>query len=98
MLKWEKLSEYSSDEMSVSRKFLILLVIGFLMVLVGVSILVVATIFSGGDLGFGVFILIGPVPIVLGAGSQGAWMVFFGIVITALSVIMFLLLRRKAKP
>ena len=96
-MKCESLPGQSVDEASTSRKFLVLTIIGFLMFFVGVSILVVATVLSDGNLGVGGFILIGPIPIVFGAGPQAAWMILFATVITILSVITFLALRRKTR-
>ncbi len=96
-MKYESLPGHSGDEAGTSRRFLVLIIVGFLMFFVGVSILVVAAALSDGNLSVGGFILIGPIPIVFGVGPQASWMILFGTIIAILSVITFLALRRKTR-
>jgi uncharacterized membrane protein len=84
-----------NDESIMPRKVLMLFVVGFFLTFVGIVILTVATILYGeGSASFGALVFIGPIPIVVGAGSEAAWMVLFAIILAVLSVIMFLMMRR----
>jgi uncharacterized membrane protein len=75
--------------------FLALFIVGFFMTLIGIIILIVATMLYGEDsANFVALIFIGPIPIVVGAGPQAGWMVLFAIVLAVLSIITFLIMRR----
>jgi uncharacterized membrane protein len=66
------------------------------MMFVGLMLVAIAAIVSqGGSTSFGGIILIGPVPIVFGAGPGAQWLILFAIILAVLSVIMFLILRRR---
>jgi uncharacterized membrane protein len=87
----------ANDEPAMPKKILGLLMLGFLMAFVGIMILMVATAFYGqGSASFGVVVFIGPIPIVVGAGPQATWIVLFAIILAALSVIMYLMMRKGA--
>lgn len=80
------------------QKLLILLIIGFVIIFAGVTILFATAIFyGGGSVNFGAVIFIGPFPIVVGAGPEAMWMILFAIVLTVLSVVMFLIMRKEMK-
>jgi uncharacterized membrane protein len=84
-----------NDENAVPQKILMLFIAGFFIAFVGIIILMVATLFyGGGSANFGALIFIGPIPIVVGAGPQAAWMVLFALILAVLSIIMFLIMRR----
>jgi len=87
----------ASEQSSVFQKFFLLFIIGFFTILIGIIILMVATVLSDGSANFGAFIFIGPFPIVVGAGPEAPWMILFAIILTILSTIMFLVLRRERK-
>ena len=87
----------ASEQSSVFQKFFLLFIIGFFTIFVGIIILMVATVLSDGSANFGVFIFIGPFPIVVGAGPEAPWMILFAIILAVLSIIMFLVLRRERK-
>lgn len=72
-----------------------LYMLGFFIVLLGIVILIVATLISGGSASYGGVIFIGPIPIVFGAGPQATWLILFAIVLAALSVVVFLLTRKR---
>jgi uncharacterized membrane protein len=85
----------ANDEGAVSRKILMLFVAGFFMTFVGIIVLIVATLFyGGGSANFGALIFIGPIPIVVGAGPEAAWMVSFSVILAVLSIIMLLIMRK----
>jgi uncharacterized membrane protein len=70
--------------------------IGFLIVLSGIIVFVAAAILSGGgSADFGIVIFIGPIPIVLGAGPQATLLILFSIMLAALSITIFLLMRKR---
>ena len=97
MVIHEKLSKCMSGQSSVFQKFFLLFIIGFFTIFVGIIILMVATVLSDGSANFGVFIFIGPFPIVVGAGPEAPWMILFAIILAVLSITMFLVLRRERK-
>ncbi|MEM2118193.1 MAG: DUF131 domain-containing protein [Candidatus Bathyarchaeia archaeon] len=86
------------NESTDNHKFLLMLVAGFFIIFLGVIILLIATIFHGaGAVNFGTIIFIGPFPIVIGAGPEAIWMILVAIVIAALSIITFWIMRREMK-
>jgi uncharacterized membrane protein len=98
MTQGEKVSGSAGERLRVPQKLWILLLLGFLIVLVGFVLLIVAAALSSeGSINFGGFILIGPIPIVFGAGPEAPWLVLFAIILTVLNVIMFLIMRREIR-
>ncbi len=97
MVTCEKIAKYANNESSGFQRFLILFIIGFLIILAGIIILMVAAVLSDGSVNFGALIFIGPFPIVVGAGPEATWMVLFAIILAVLGIIMFLILRREMK-
>jgi uncharacterized membrane protein len=95
MVICEGIAKRANIERDRPQNFLILFIIGFFIIFMGVMILVVAALLSGGSLNFGVLIFIGPFPIVVGAGPEATWMVLFAIILAVLSIITFLILHRK---
>lgn len=86
------------DEQSKPQKFLILFIIGFFMIILGITILIIATATYGeGSANFGGVIFIWFIPIVFGAGPEPKWMVLFAIILAVLSIITFLILRGEIK-
>lgn len=86
----------TNDGQNGSKKFFVLFILGFFIVLVGIIILIAAAmLYSDGSVNFGGFILIGPFPIVIGAGQQAPLMAVFAIILGVISIIMFLVLRRR---
>jgi len=78
------------------RKLLTLLILGFSITILGLVLVAVAAALSqSGQASFGGVIFIGPFPIVFGAGPGAQWLILFAIILTVLSVIMFLAFRRK---
>jgi uncharacterized membrane protein len=83
------------ENASLPRWALMLFLAGFVLVLIGVAVIVAASLLSGGSASGGVVIFIGPFPIVFGAGPGATWLVLIGIILTALSIILFVVVRRK---
>jgi len=91
-------SQATEEGITVSNRFFLFLILGFVFVLVGVTvILVTAVLYGGGSANFGGVIFVGPFPIVIGAGPDAMLMVLFGIVLAVLSVIMFLVMSRRIR-
>jgi uncharacterized membrane protein len=85
----------ANGENAMPQKILILFIVGFFIIFIGIIILMVATtLYSQGSANFGAVIFIGPIPIVVGAGPHATWMVLFAIILAALSIVMFLAMRR----
>ena len=89
----------NADEegITVSNKFFLFLILGFVLVFVGIIVILVAAVLYGGGANFGAVIFIGPFPIVIGAGPETALMVLFGIILAVLSVIVFLVMSRRIR-
>jgi uncharacterized membrane protein len=82
---------------AVSRGFFLLLILGFILVFVGITIVLVASMLLGGSASFGAVIFIGPFPIVIGAGPEATLLVLLGIILAVVSVVMLLVMRRKVR-
>jgi uncharacterized membrane protein len=91
-------SQTAEEGIIVSSRFFLLLILGFVFVLVGMTVVLVAAVLYGsGSASFGGVIFIGPFPIVIGAGPDTTLMVLFGIILAVLSVIAFLVMSRRIK-
>ena len=71
------------------------LFVGLTLVVVGMIVILLATVPSGDSAGFGGVIFIGPFPIVFGFGSNWNWLVTVGVALAVLSIAMFVILCRK---
>lgn len=96
MVKHEEAEESANHGTGKPKSFFVLFILGFFIFFVGVIILMAAAmIYGGGSANFGAVIFIGPFPIVIGAGPEATWMVLFGIILAVLSVVMFVIMRRR---
>ena len=87
----------NEDEGSnVSSKLLALLVLGFAIVIIGIIIIAVGAALGNGSASVGGVIFIGPFPIVFGAGPDAAWLIVISIVLAVVSIILFMLFRRRS--
>jgi uncharacterized membrane protein len=77
------------------KQLFTLIMIGFATILTGMIILIIASFLSSGNSSFGAFILIGPIPIIIGAGPEAQWLVLFAIIITVISVITLWAMRKR---
>ena len=82
---------------NVSNKTLWLLFLGMTLVFVGIVVIVAASAVFGGSGSVGGVILIGPVPIVFGAGPESGLLIVLGIVITIVSVVTFWIMNKRIK-
>ena len=94
----EEIEETGEVGVTVSSRFFLLLVSGFVLVFVGIAvILVAAVLYSGGSVSGGVVVFIGPFPIVIGAGPDVTLIVVFSIILAVLSVVVFLVMNRRMR-
>jgi len=97
MAIFRKIIEYANDEAIGFSKFLLLFVVGFFILFLGVMILMIAAVLSGGSASFGAVVFIGPFPIVIGVGPEATWIILFAIVLAVLTIIILFISRREAK-
>lgn len=72
-----------------------LFLLGFGLVFIGMIVLMASSILYGSNqTSTGIVILIGPIPIILGTGSYSIFAIIFVTILTILSIIFFLLLRK----
>ena len=90
--------EEAQDEgIGISSRLLVFLLLGITLVFVGIAVLVVASVVLGGSGSVGGVILIGPIPIVFGAGPDATWLIAVSIILTVVSVVLFLVMNRRAR-
>lgn len=90
--------EEAEDEgIGLSGRLLGFLLLGIALVFVGFAVIVVVSVVLGGSGSLGGIILVGPIPIVFGAGPDAGWLIVISIILTAISVISFLILDRRQK-
>jgi len=82
----------------VSNKFFLFLILGFVFVFVGVIIILFAAFLGGGGSGnFGAVIFIGPIPIVIGAGTDATLIILLSTILAVLSVVVFVVMKRRIR-
>ncbi len=91
------IEEDGKDEIGVSGRLFGFLVLGLALVIVGIAVLVVASVVLGGSGSLGGIILIGPIPIIFGAGSNSTWLIIISLILAVLSATLFVLLSRRAR-
>jgi uncharacterized membrane protein len=78
-----------------NRIVLILLIAGFAITFTGIAVIAAASVFSNGDTSYGITILIGPIPIIIGNGSQAPLLIALGIAFTILAITTFIIIRNR---
>jgi len=90
--------EDAEDEgIGLTGRLLGFLLLGIALVFVGIAVIVVVSLVLGGSGRVGGIILIGPIPIVFGAGPDVGWLIAISIIMTAISVISFLIMNKRQK-
>jgi uncharacterized membrane protein len=90
--------EETEDEgIGISSRLLSFLFLGITLVFVGIAVLIVASFVFGGSGSVGGVILIGPFPIVFGTGPDAGWLLTISVILTVVSVILFLIMNRRAR-
>jgi uncharacterized membrane protein len=94
---FENTNQPDEDGFTVSSRLFGALVLGFLLVFIGVIVLVVAALFSGGFGSVGGVVFIGPIPIVFGAGPDANWLIVISIILSVVTLALFLIYTRRSK-
>jgi uncharacterized membrane protein len=90
--------EEAEDEViGVSSRLIGFLLLGVTLVFVGIAVLVVASIVLGGPGSVGGVILIGPIPIVFGAGVDASWLIAISLILTVVSILLFIIMNRRTR-
>jgi uncharacterized membrane protein len=90
--------EEAEDEgIGLSGRLLGFLLLGIALVFVGFAVIVVVSVVLGGSGSVGGIILVGPIPIIFGAGPDASWLIVISIILTAVSIILFLILNKRQK-
>jgi uncharacterized membrane protein len=89
--------EAEDDGIGISSRVGSFFVFLVTLVFVGIAVLVVASVVLGGSGSVGGVILIGPIPIVFGAGPDAGWLIAISIILTVVSLILFLVMNRRAR-
>ena len=82
------------EGIEVSSRFMLLLMLGFVVVLVGIIFIAISSI-GGDSVSVGGVIFIGPFPIVFGAGPDAVWLIAISIILAIVSVVLFMLFRKR---
>ena len=90
-------TETEEKGISMSSRLLGLLLLGVALVFVGIAVLAIASMVLGGAGSVGGVILIGPIPIVFGAGANSWLLVAVGIILTVVSIVLFLVMNRHSR-
>lgn len=94
----EKSQETAEEEITVSSRLFLFLILGFVLVFVGIIVILIAVVLYGsGSANVGAVIFIGPFPIVIGAGPDVTWIVFFSMILAVLSIVVFLVMNRRIR-
>jgi uncharacterized membrane protein len=94
---WSDEEETENEGIGLSGWLLGFLLLGITLVFVGIAVLVVASLVLGGSGSVGGVILIGPLPIVFGAGPDAGLLIAVSIILTVISIIFFLIMNRRAR-
>ena len=89
--------ESENEGIGISSRLLGFLLLVITLVFAGIAVLVVASLVFGGSVSVGGVILIGPIPIVFGAGSEAGLLIAVSIILTVISIIFFLITNRRAR-
>jgi uncharacterized membrane protein len=88
--------EESKDEaIPRSNRLFGFLLLGVTLVFFGIAVIVIASLFLVGSGSIGGVILIGPIPIIFGTGPDVIWLIAISIILTVVSVILFLIMARR---
>jgi uncharacterized membrane protein len=86
--------ENEAEGIEVSSRFFNLIILGIALIFVGIVVVVVASVVLGSG-SFGAVIFIGPFPIVFGLGPNATWLILIGIILSVVSVIIFVVMNRR---
>jgi len=70
---------------------------GVFLIFTGVVLMMASYFVSGDNVSTGVIIIVGPIPIVVGAGPHAFSVVFLAVVLTIFCLILFFFMRRQER-
>ena len=94
----EKMRDISEDEgegIQVSSRLVMCLMIGFAVVIIGIILVMAASLLGGGSASVGGIVFIGPFPLVVGVGPDAVWLISISVAISVVMVLAFWLIRRR---
>jgi len=86
-----------NGEIGVLGRLFGFLLLGIALIFVGIAVLVVASMVLDSSGSVGGIILIGPIPIIFGAGPNSTWLIIISLILVVLSLALFVLLSRRAR-
>ena len=86
--------ENEAEGIEVSSRFFNLIILGIALIFVGIMVVAVASVIFGSG-SFGAVIFVGPIPIVFGLGPNATWLILIGIILSVVSVIIFVVMNRR---
>jgi len=91
------LATQATEENSMSATLFKLLFLGFFLMLLGVAVLIVAAALQGNlSVSGGLVAIIGPIPIILGAGPHAFFAIVLAAILTIIAIVVFLWMRKQA--
>ena len=87
--------ETEDEGFTVSSRLFGFLILGIALIFVGIVVLAVVSLFLSSSESVGVVVFIGPFPIVFGSGPNATWLILIGIILAALSIMLFLVMNRR---
>ena len=88
-------NESPDEGTTVSNRLFWILILGVALVIVGIAVLAVASLSFGGSTSTGVVVFIGPFPIVFGSGPDAVWLILIGIILSVVSLVLFLVMNKR---
>ena len=67
----------------------------FIVIFIGMMLMALSAVTNSGSISSGAIILIGPIPIILGAGPYSLVLIGIAAALTVISFVVYLLLRRR---
>ena len=91
------LGKQDEANIRISSIMFSLVIFGIVLVFIGTFIIIVASLVLGGSGNVGGIIMIGPIPIVFGAGPNTTYLIVIGAVLSIISVILFIVTNRRTR-
>ena len=90
-------NQENQNDVATSGRMPFLFIAGFVLVFVGVLLVIASLAFGGSDISAsgGITIFIGPFPIVIGAAPDASGLMLIGLILAAITLVSFIMLRRR---
>jgi len=83
------------EGIELSGKLVWILLSGFAVIFIGVILVALASMLGGNSSSVGGIILIGPFPIVFGAGPSAPWLIAVGVILAFIIFVLLFAMRRR---